>query len=129
MATRTDPRGALGHLGEELAARHLRGQGMQILARCAHTAAGEVDLVAYADGTIVFVEVKTRRVRARAATERDPLESIGPRKRARLRRAGAAWLSEHRERPHARTIRFDAIGVTIDAAGRALALEHVRDAF
>jgi putative endonuclease len=102
---------------------------MQILARCARTAAGEIDLVAYDQSTIVFVEVKARRVGARAPTERDPLESIGPRKRARLRRAGAAWLSAHRDRPRARRIRFDAIGVTIDGVGRVRALEHVCDAF
>jgi putative endonuclease len=126
---RTDPRRGLGRAGEELAARHLEGQGLEILARCARTAQGELDVVAFGDETIVFVEVKTRRVGASGDHAGDPLESIGPRKRTRLRRAGAAWLSAHRDRPRALRIRFDAIGVTIDGGGRVRALEHVRDAF
>jgi putative endonuclease len=126
---RTDPRQALGRAGEELATRHLESRGFEILARCARTAQGELDVVAFGDQTIVFVEVKTRRVGVRGDHAADPLESIGPRKRARLRRAGAAWLSAHRDRPRARRIRFDAIGVTIDGAGRVRALEHVCDAF
>jgi putative endonuclease len=126
---RTDPRRRLGRAGEELAARHLESRGFEILARCARTAQGELDVVAFGGETIVFVEVKTRRAGAREDGAADPLESIGPRKRARLRRAGAAWLSAQSERPRARRIRFDAIGVTIDGAGRVRALEHVCDAF
>jgi len=129
VSTPTDLRGRLGGTGEELAARHLEARGFEILARCARTALGELDLVAFGEQTIVFVEVKTRRVGALEDRFGDPLESIGPRKRARVRRAGAAWLSEHRERVRARRIRFDAIGVAIDGAGRVRALEHVRDAF
>ena len=129
MDAPTDPRRGLGRAGEELASRHLEAQGFEILARGARTAAGELDVVAYAGETIVFVEVKTRRLRAPGEHPRDPLESIGPRKRARVRRAGAAWLSAHRDRPHALRIRFDAIGVTLDGVGRVSALEHLHDAF
>jgi len=132
MATGTHARRALGLLGEELAARHLERGGAQILARGARTAAGELDLVAFTGSAIVFVEVKTRRVSARLGdthAERDPLEGIGPSKRLRLRRAGAAWLCENAARPRARSIRFDAIGVTVDTTGALRALEHVRDAF
>jgi putative endonuclease len=125
-------RRTLGELGEQHAAEHLQRSGAQILARAVRTAAGELDLVALNGGMILFVEVKTRRVSAsldRGSPRPDPLAGIGVRKRLRVRRAGAAWLSENPRRPTARAIRFDAIGVTIDAAGRVRALEHVRDAF
>ncbi len=39
------------------------------------------------------------------------------------------WLVERRERPYAEVLRFDAIGVTFDAAGRLISLEHVEGAF
>ena len=39
------------------------------------------------------------------------------------------WLSERRERPRVPNLRFDAIGVTLDGAGRLVALEHLEGAF
>ena len=39
------------------------------------------------------------------------------------------WLLERRDRPYAAVIRFDAIGITLDAAGRLVALEHLEGAF
>ena len=40
-----------------------------------------------------------------------------------------SWLTERRDRPRAPTLRFDAIGVDFDAAGRLVALEHLEGAF
>jgi hypothetical protein len=40
-----------------------------------------------------------------------------------------SWLIERRERPAAPEIRCDAIGVTVDAAGRLVAIEHLEGAF
>jgi putative endonuclease len=132
MPQRTDPRRRLGALGEELAARHLEARGHRILDRAARTRAGELDVVAFADATIVFAEVKARRVRSRKTPidpEQGPLAKIDARRRARLRRAATAWLSARPERPYARRIRFDAIGIVVDARGNVLSLEHVEDAF
>jgi putative endonuclease len=124
---------ALGRLGEQLAAEHLQGRGFAIIARGVRTAGGEIDVIASRSHVLVFAEVKARRVSARGAHPRgalDPLAGIGPRKRARLRRAAVAWLAERdRARPRAQRIRFDAIGVTVDGAGRVRSLEHVEDAF
>jgi hypothetical protein len=41
----------------------------------------------------------------------------------------ASWLRERPGRPHARALRFDAIGVTFDRAGQLLSLEHLESAF
>jgi putative endonuclease len=77
--------------------------------------------------------VKTRRVRRAGAPIRDdqlPLAGLGARQRARLRRLAVAWLSESRgARPAAQSIRFDAIGVVIDARGALLRLEHLENAW
>jgi putative endonuclease len=39
------------------------------------------------------------------------------------------WLVERTVRPRAETLRFDAIGITVDAAGRLASLEHIEGAF
>ena len=55
-------RRALGQAGERLAAAHLEHKGYEILRRNVYSAQGEIDLITRApDGTIVFVEVRTRR--------------------------------------------------------------------
>jgi putative endonuclease len=132
-APRRDPRAALGRLGEELAAGYLQGLGFRVLERNVRTGRGEIDLVAFDGHTLAFVEVKTRRVprrRANALEREPPLASLSPRQRARLRRLSAAWLArEDRRRPFAQSIRFDAIGVTIDGRGALRSLEHIPGAW
>src|SRR5699024_11763469 len=51
----------LGRAGEDLAAAHLRACGWQIVERNLRLKQGELDIVALAHTTLVFVEVKTRR--------------------------------------------------------------------
>jgi putative endonuclease len=128
-----DRRRALGRLGEELAAAHLRGRGFRLLARNARTRRGEIDLIAFDGWSLVFCEVKCRCVRTalRPSDLRgQPLQGLGARQRMRLRRLAAAWLADQtRARPTAQLIRFDAIGVTVDRAGRVLRLEHIESAW
>ncbi len=132
---RVASRHELGRLGEDLAASHLARLGCAILARNVRTATGEIDLIAFdaRHSALVFVEVKTRRVPAgarRVRPDQEPLQRLRAPQRARLRRLACAWLSEPtRRRPSARTIRFDAIGVILDARGRLLRLDHVEGAW
>jgi putative endonuclease len=127
-----DPRRELGRTGEALAAAHLRRCGFAIVARNQRTRHGEIDLIAFDGQTLVFAEVKTRRVSTRRehAVRDPPLAGLSPRQRARLRRLAAAWLArEDRRVPSAQSIRFDAIGVAIDGTGKLRELEHIPDAF
>jgi putative endonuclease len=128
---RADDRRGLGVLGEELAAAHLRRLDFTIVARNVRTRHGEIDLIAWDGSVLAFVEVKTRRASARGSGWRaDPLEGLRGRQRARLRRLAVTWLAEGAaRRPAARTIRFDAIGVTVDGRGRLLRLDHLADAW
>src|SRR5437763_10159211 len=114
-AVSNDPRHRLGILGEGLAAEHLVRRGFQIVERNYRTRWGELDIVAFDGRTLAFCEVKTRR---RATPGRDPLESVRSRKRSRVRRMAGRWLVERTDRPYADNLRFDAIGVTLDPAGR-----------
>ena len=93
---------------------------------------GEIDLIAFDGETLLFVEVKTRCIDARARGPRDdqlPLSGLGPRQRKRLRRLAGAWLAQQPRRPRARTIRFDAIGVLLDSRGATRSIEHVEGAW
>jgi putative endonuclease len=127
------PRQTLGRLGEDLALSHLRSLGFSALARNVRTRHGEIDLIAFDGATLVVAEVKTRRVGARQLSirpDQEPLGGLSFRQRARLRRLASAWLADAgRERPAAETIRFDAIGVVIDASGRLRRLEHIEGAW
>jgi putative endonuclease len=127
------PRKALGRLGEQLAAEHLRRRGCLTLARNVRTRHGEIDMIALDGRVLVFVEVKTRRISRRQRTVREdqePLRGLGGRQRQRLRHLAAAWLRESRgRRPVSDTIRFDAIGVVVDSAGKQRLIDHVEDAF
>lgn len=118
----------LGATGEQLAADHLQRLGLQILDRNYRTRWGELDLVVYDEKRLIFVEVKTR-IAYGHGPERDPLESLHPRKQHQVRAMAKNWLVERRDRPHADALRFDAIGVTLDRAGRLLRLDHLEAAF
>ncbi len=128
-----DPRHALGRRGEELAAEHFNRLGFSPLGRNERTRYGEIDLIAFDGRTLVFAEVKTRRVDARAHPPRpdqQPLVWLRPRQRIRLRKLATAWLTDEKHiRPTAHTIRFDAIGVMIDSRNRLLRLDHVEGAW
>ena len=127
-----DGRATTGQIGEQAAAAHFERLGFSLLARNARTRAGEIDLIAWDGTTLVFVEVKARMVRAAgpSAIPLDPLLALRPRQRVRVRKAAVAWLGEARaNRPRARTLRFDAVGVLLDRGGRLVALEHLEDAW
>jgi putative endonuclease len=126
LGVSADPRPELGRLGEQLAAEHLIRRGYQIVERNYRTRWGELDIVAYDGRTLAFCEVKARRLRAPG---RDPLESVHARKRSKVRKMAGRWLVERTDRPYAENLRFDAIGVTFDADGRLLRLEHLEGAF
>ncbi len=118
-----DVRHHLGRAGERLAAEHLERLGYSIVARNHRTRHGEIDLVAADAETLVIVEVKTRRGRG------SPWENLHERKQQQVRRMGRAYLSDVDDRPKRARVRFDAIGVTFDAAGRLTSLEHLENAF
>ena len=117
---------ALGRRGEELAAAHLERLGYRVLARNHRTRFGELDLVTTApdERTLVFVEVKTRRVGGAP-----PWDNLHMAKRRQVRAMATAWLNEVAERPRAAELRFDAVGITLDARGELVRLDHLEAAF
>jgi putative endonuclease len=123
---RTEATNVLGRRGEDLAAEHFSRLGYRVLARNHRTRFGELDLV-LADSdesTIVFCEVKARRLGSG-----EPFDSLHGRKRRQVRTMAAAWLNEVTDRPFGAELRFDAVGVTVDARGELVRLDHLEGAF
>ncbi len=112
-----------GRRAEELAAAELERLGLRIIARNWRRPEGELDLVADDHGLCVFVEVRSRT----GVEQGDPLESITPRKRARVIRAARLFLDL--ETVPATGYRFDVVGVTFFDDGRAPTLTYVPGAF
>lgn len=113
----------VGARGEELAAGHLKANGYQILERNARSRGGEVDIVARdRDGTIVFVEVKTRS----SLTFGLPQQAVTSRKQRQIAKGALTWLS--RNRSHDQAARFDVIAVLLHDGGQ-YKLEHIINAF
>jgi len=121
-----DLRQHLGRTGEDLALAHLQRLGYELVVRNHRTRWGEIDLVVHDGSTLVFVEVKTRRA---SGSDRGPWEALHERKRTQVRRMAAAYLADVQDRPRAVELRFDAVGVVIDAHGRLVRLDHLEAAF
>jgi putative endonuclease len=124
----TQTRQRLGKAAEDLVAKRLAANGWGIVERNARTRHGELDIVAFDNRTLVFVEVKAGRAGSVYGPER-PVLSVDFRKQARLRRLATAWMSRRRGLPSYDEIRFDAIGVTYDHAGVVTDYEHIVGAF
>lgn len=123
----TIARQELGQAAEELVAGRLAAAGWKIVARNARSRRGELDIVAVAGRTLVFVEVKAGRRGSPYGPER-PILAIDRRKQLQVRRLAAAWLGERPDLPHYEEIRFDAVGVTYEGA-RVIDIEHIENAF
>lgn len=108
----------LGAWGEQLAARHLVGEGMVVLDRNWRGDGGELDLVLRDGQTLVVCEVKTRSSTGWGA----PLEAVGRRKADRLRRLAAQWMAARGVR--APDVRLDLVGVLRTPDGPVV--EHVK---
>jgi putative endonuclease len=109
---------AVGRYGEQLAARHLHAQGLEVLDSNWRGSAGELDLVVRDGRTLVVVEVKTRR----GTRFGHPAEAVTAAKLARLRRLAGQWLHEHPGQW--REVRIDVVAVVLPRSGAAQ-VEHL----
>ena len=96
---------AKGELGERVGEDYLKKQGYEIIERNVRSPFGEIDLVANHRGTLVFIEVKTRRDSAFGYPE----EAVDTRKKHRLIRLASWYLAQH---PGVQpSVRFDVLAV------------------
>lgn len=112
----------IGNEGEELAVSYLESKGYTILERNYFFERAEVDIVAYDETCIVFVEVKKR---ATAAFGK-PEEFVDRQKIENLYKAAEAWLYERKM--DGSPARFDVIGI-VQRKNEAPDISHFENAF
>jgi putative endonuclease len=116
----------LGEEGERLTADYLERRGCRILARNWRTSLGEVDIVASEDdGTILFVEVKTRMVSGRWRVDAQAQRAVDTSKRERYLRMARYYQMRCED---CVCVRFDVAAVEV-VPNRSVRLSYVRGAF
>ncbi len=111
----------LGRKGEELAKQHLEAAGYEILDENWRFGKAEVDLIAYLDKTIIFVEVKTRTGNAFG----EPEDFVDQAKKVLLASAADEFIELMDFKGEAR---FDIIAILFGRQGN-YRLNHIEDAF
>lgn len=120
MAAKRNNR-ALGAIGEELAVELLKETGYTVIQqnyRCKH---GEIDIIAKEGGTIVFVEVKTRR----NIWYGTPEEAVGYRKQRQLKLLAAQYLARYHD--ISRPCRFDVVSILLDRNDKPVSLKIIEN--
>jgi putative endonuclease len=117
----TRERISTGKTGEEIAAAYLSRLGYEIVERNFRCPRGEIDIVARDGGTLVFIEVRSRRTDNYGSS----LESVGYSKQKKLSLVAAYYLNSHGL--YDIEARFDVVAVTFSPFRPEV--ELVRDAF
>lgn len=95
-----------GRTGETAAASFLEEQGVQILYRNYRCRSGEIDIIGREGGTLLVVEVKTRKSRRQGR----PSEAVDWRKRQKICRVYDYFRMRHRLDDYV-PVRFDVVEV------------------
>lgn len=110
----------LGERGEGLAVRFLKKKGYKIITQNYRTRIGEIDIIAMDEGTLVFVEVKTRESIAYGK----PFEAVDYVKKRKIANVALLYLKKLKEIP---PCRFDVVSIYYERG--APDCELIRDAF
>lgn len=112
----------IGDKGEEIAVAYLESKGYTILERNYFFERAEVDIVAYDESAIVFVEVKMRKNTAFG----EPAEFVTEEKQELVYKAAEAWLYERKM--DGSPVRFDVIAI-VQQQNEAPDISHFEHAF
>ena len=115
-------RAKLGRWGERRSEKYLRAKGFCTIARNFSCRDGEIDLVMSDDGTVVFVEVKTRRNEDHSPAQ----DAVTAGKKIRMIRTAKRFLKTYKLND--RAMRFDVVAVVLGEKGPA-EIRHYKTAF
>ena len=113
----TNQKQALGRWGEDTAIRFLQQNDYTILERNVRSLRGEIDIVAFKDGAVIFVEVKTRSSIAFGFPE----DAVTHRKQASMLQAAENYFLNHPDCPD--TWQFDILAITLKTGSHPV-IEH-----
>jgi len=115
-----------GNRGEAIAGLYLTRNGFCVLQYNYRQAWGEIDIVAQKKDLTVFVEVKTRIIKAASDLKERPDVSITPKKIYKIRLTANSYIRHMKLDPGA-NYRFDAISIVIHR--EKVFLRHIPHAF
>ena len=121
------PKRQIGNIGERAAARHLKRGGYKILDRNYTAFDAEIDIIAIKDGTVCFVEVKTRTLGREDAREPRPASAVNPEKQRKIIRCAKAFMSSNYKIKA--KMRFDVIEVFLHENKKVAEINHLISAF
>ena len=96
----------LGKKGEDLACSFIKKKGYSVVTRNFRKKCGEIDIIAYEDDTLVFIEVKTRSNDSKGS----PLEAVTRHKQQQIIKTATYYLAENESFDV--SCRFDVLGIT-----------------
>ena len=113
----------LGRWGEKRCERFLKRKGFTTIARNFAWKLGEIDLIVTdSNGTIIFVEVRTRADESFTEAHR----TVTPKKRVRLVRTAQYFLKTYKVKD--RPLRFDVVAVVLGKKG-PVQIRHYENSF
>lgn len=113
-----------GAVGELLAARFLREKGYEVGTSNYHSRFGEIDMIAYDDEYVVFVEVKTRR----KGSMFTPREAVTAAKQRKIIKTALQFIKAYGLKLQPR---FDVVEIvtTAEKPFKVLEIHHIVNAF
>ena len=108
----TSPTHKKGAAAEDAAAIFLCQKGFDLVAQNFNTPLGEIDLIVRKDNSLVFVEVRLRKVKGLVSA----LESITMAKQRKISRTASIFLQRHPQYQQL-NCRFDVIACTVSSNG------------
>ena len=111
----------IGKYGEDKAAEYLKENGYAIITRNWRTRSGEIDIIAYKNETIVFVEVKALPNGTMDMIQKE----LNHQKRERILKTSKRFMLNHRQYSNS-YVRYDVI--VIDMPGFE-SVYHIENAF
>lgn len=97
----------LGNRGEDLACSFIKKQGYRLVTRNFRKKCGEIDIIAYENDVLVFMEVKTRSDNSKGS----PLAAVTKQKQQQIIKTATYYLAENDSFDV--SCRFDVLGITV----------------
>jgi len=107
----------IGKIGEDIAKKYLEEHGYKIIEQNYRTRYSELDLIAYKNKWVVFVEVRTKIGEQFGSPE----ETLNKKKIHRLQRAAAAYAAMQK---HKGPYRIDAVCIVLDKNQHVERINH-----
>ncbi|KXS45489.1 MAG: putative endonuclease [Candidatus Frackibacter sp. T328-2] len=112
----------LGKCGEEIATKYLKENSYQIVQRNYRCRFGEIDIIAYKDNYLIFVEVKTKQNDKFGS----PQAEVDFKKQRKLQQLALYYITQNQEQNV--DLRFDVIGIVYRGESD-YKISHLENAF